>query len=130
MTEYPGYHYPKDTPSYPSHEHVWKYLNSYADRFGLKEHIKFHHFVDIVRPIRISSSNGKWEVIVTDLPNNRNITNTFDAVFVCNGRTSSPYMPQFDGAHLFRGKIMHSHDYRKPNPFQGRILKLHDFKKN
>lgn len=47
---------------------------------------------------------------------------TYDAIFLCNGHYSAPYMPQFDGIDEFRGAKMHSHDYRKPDRYQDETL--------
>lgn len=44
-------------------------------------------------------------------------TDIFDAVFVCNGHFSCPRIPQHTGQNLYKGKLLHSHDYRDPNVF-------------
>lgn len=116
--EYPSFHYPNGTQSYPSHEVVWKYLDSYAEHFHIKENIKYHHLVEKVRSI----PNDKWELTIRDLPNNQSIVRTYDAVFVCTGISSSPLIPQIKGVKKYEGKIMHSRDYRKPEIFEGKHL--------
>lgn len=66
--KYKDHHFPNNIPtSYPGSEDVLMYLQSYADRFNLKKHIKFNHLVIRVHPIE----NGKWEVIVKDQANNK-----------------------------------------------------------
>ncbi|XP_031629027.1 senecionine N-oxygenase-like isoform X2 [Contarinia nasturtii] len=115
IMEYPGHNYPNNTQSHPPHEDVLKYLNSYAERFDLKKHIKFHHFVEKIKPIQ----NDQWIVVVKDLPNNRTLSEIYDAVFVCVNMYSSPNYPQIDGANVFKGKIIHSHDYRRAEHFRG-----------
>lgn len=113
--EFPGHSYPKDTISYPTQPHVFKYLHSYADRFSLKNYIKLNHLVIRVLPIE----NDKWEIIVKDLPNNSFKTLIYDAVFVCNGHFVTPRYPNIPGTNEFKGKIMHSHDYRTAKKFRG-----------
>lgn len=113
--EFPNFTYPEGTPSYPSHEVVWNYMNSYATHFNLTNHIKYHHLVEKVR----SKPKNKWEVIVKDLPNNQSITNIYDGVFVCTGICSSPRIPKIKNINKFKGRILHSREYRKPNPFEG-----------
>lgn len=114
--EFKDHHYPKNTPSYPPSTDVIKYLQSYAERFNIKKYTKFNHFVIHVNPIE----NNQWEVIVKDLPNNKFETKIFDAVFVCNGHFSKPRSPVIEGATKFKGKIVHSHDFRSSDAFRGK----------
>lgn len=115
--EFPNFPFPNGTQSYPSHEVVWNYLDSFAEKFKIKEHIKYHHLVEKVRSV----SNDKWEITIKDLPNNQSIISTYDAVFVCIGVSSSPLIPKFDGIEKFNGRKIHSHDYRDPQTFWGML---------
>lgn len=118
VMEFPDFHYPEDTPSFPSQPDVLNYLHSYANKYDLKKHVKYSHLVVQVAPVE----HEKWEIVVKNLPNNTFETNIFDAVFVCNGHYSSPNMPKLPGADDFRGKIIHSHDFRSAERFRGRIF--------
>lgn len=113
--EFPDHHYPEGTIPFPPQAEVLKYIHSYADRFNLKKYIKFSHLVVRVLPIE----NGKWEIIVKNLPNNTFETRIYDAVFVANGHFSKPRFPNVPGADDFNGKLMHSHDYRRAEKFFG-----------
>lgn len=93
---------------------VLSYYESYADHFDLKKHIKFSHNVIRVLPIE----NEKWEIIVKDLVNNTFETTVYDAIFVANGLFSVPYIPEIDGASEFKGKVIHSHDFRDAERFR------------
>lgn len=53
-----------------------------------------------------------------DLLANTYETKEFDAIFICNGHYSAPYIPNFEGIDEFRGHKMHSHDYRQPEQYQ------------
>lgn len=117
--EFADYHYPNNTLSYPTQPVVLKFLQSYAERFKLKRHIKFNHLVIRVSPIE----NDKWEIIVKDLPSNRFMTKIYDAVFVCNGHFTAPRIPVISGSNEFTGKLIHSRDYRAPEPYRGAYLK-------
>lgn len=112
---YPDHPYPKDTTPFPPSADVLKYLQSYADRFKLKKYINFTHLVVRVLPME----NGKWEVIVKDLPNNRFRTLIYDVVFVCSGHFSTPRYPNIPNIGEYKGKVIHSHDYRRADPFRG-----------
>lgn len=113
--EYPDHPYPKDTLSYPPQADVLKYLHSYADRFDLKKLMKFSHLIIRILPIE----NNGWEVIVKDLPNNKFESKMYDVVFICNGHFSTPRFPDLPGIDEFKGKIIHSHDYRDSEAFRG-----------
>lgn len=113
--EYPHFHYPEGTPSYPSHDIVWKYMNDYAKENKITNKIKFNHVVKEVHP-----DGKKWKITVTDLPKKRNITKKFDAIFVCSGAFTKPIKPKISGAGKFKGEIIHSHQYRKPKNYEGK----------
>ncbi|XP_055325902.1 senecionine N-oxygenase-like, partial [Sitodiplosis mosellana] len=115
VMEYPDHHFPNGTKSYPRQKDVLDYLNSYADRFDLKKHIRFHHLVEEV----VSLKDDKWKVTVRDMQNKKTKSEVYDVVFVCIKIYSSPNYPQIEGASEFKGKIMHSHDYRKAEAFHG-----------
>lgn len=115
MMEFPDYHHTNDTASFPSQADILEFLHSYADHFELNKHIKLNHLVIRVLPIE----DGKWEVLVRDLPNNKYMTKIYDAVLVCNGHYFAPRLPEIAGANEFKGKLMHSHDFRKAEAFKG-----------
>lgn len=118
LTEFPDHHFPINyTDSFPLQPDVLKFLHSYADRFGLNKYIKFNHLVIRVHPIE----NGKWEVIVKDLSNDRFITSIYDAVFVCNGHYFAPHIAKIEDSDLFKGKVLHSHDFRRAEAFRGKF---------
>lgn len=116
--EYPDLHYPNDTLSYPPYPDVLKYLNSYADLFQLKKHVTFSHLVVRVLPIE----NNRWEVLVRDLPNDTYKTRVFDAIFICTGHYTEPFLPKIGDANEFEGKLMHSHDFRSAETFRGNFI--------
>ncbi|KAF5274050.1 hypothetical protein FQR65_LT04448 [Abscondita terminalis] len=96
--------------SYINEVEVLEYYNSFADFFNLKEYIKYNTQV-----IRITPFSDKWTVITKNLMNkNRIQSETYNYVYICNGRFSFPFVPEICGDHLFRGTKMHSCDFRKP----------------
>ncbi|CAL4915497.1 unnamed protein product [Urochloa decumbens] len=46
----------------------------------------------------------------------------FDAVVVCNGHCTVPLVPKIPGIDKWRGKQMHSHNYRVPEPFRDQCV--------
>lgn len=114
--EFPKFHYPENTPSFPSQKIVLDYLKSYIKEFNLGQYIKFHHKVEKVIPI-----NDKWNVTFTNLANgHETLTGIYDAVFVCSGSLSSPRKLNITGK--FNGEIFHSHDYRNAANYKGLFL--------
>ncbi|XP_031638617.1 senecionine N-oxygenase-like [Contarinia nasturtii] len=98
----------------PSQAEVFEYIQSYVDHFDIRKHVKLNHLVVRVHPIE----KGQWEVIVKNLPNGTFHTLIYDYVFVCNGKYSSPHYPSISGMEEFKGKMLHSHDYRDAEAFR------------
>ncbi|XP_033755055.1 LOW QUALITY PROTEIN: flavin-containing monooxygenase FMO GS-OX5-like [Pecten maximus] len=117
---FPDFPFRKDLPSFVRHEDMLEYLESYADRFDLLKYIKFSTTVNSVHPQK-PHSNVTWQVTYKTLTDSdlTPVTETFDAVMVCNGHYSVPLIPAIPGLDLFRGKVLHSHDYRYPSEFEG-----------
>ncbi|KAL9703670.1 hypothetical protein quinque_007188 [Culex quinquefasciatus] len=96
---------------------VLQFIVNFTDKFELWGCIKFEHHV--VRVTRLMDSD-KWEVIVKNLPSNTYETYQFDFVLICNGHFFKPFIPEIAGSDLFKGRQIHSHDYRCPEPFRGK----------
>lgn len=107
--------------SYVSSKEIIEYLESYIDFFGFKKSIKFEHLVVNVEPLE----DDKWRVTHKNLIKNEQKSDTYDAVFVCNGKYFDPNTPKIQGIENFKGKIIHSHVYRVPEAFKGqRVLTI------
>ncbi|KAI5729420.1 hypothetical protein M8J76_002394 [Diaphorina citri] len=117
IMELSGYHH-KCNPdkSYITANDVLEYLNDFADNFNLRKYIKFRHYVNYVKPI----DNNKWKVQVRDLINQKTVNYIFDGVMICIGNYSNPVYPDFKGKDVCQIPIMHSHEYRTPEPFTGK----------
>jgi thioredoxin reductase len=116
---FPDFPIPHQEKSYIPAEDMLAFLNLYADTFSVRDKIKFEHQVLRVRPLL----DDTWEVIVKNLPADKYETYNFDAILVCNGHYHTPALPKYDGSNVFKGKQIHSHDYRSPEPFKNeRVL--------
>jgi hypothetical protein len=97
--------FPARTGRYPSREHVITYLEQYAQHCQLVP--RLGERVDKVRP------DGEEWVTTTTSGVYRSSN-----VIVASGYNSVPYMPQWAGQERFRGRILHSSEYRNGKPFR------------
>ncbi len=108
VTAYKDFPFPPEAPLYPDHREMVAYLQSYAAHFGLRSHIRFNSPVRSLSP----RAGGGWNVVLQS-----GEAQTFDAVVVASGHQGVPSHPPF--AKDFRGRYLHSHSYRVPEPFRG-----------
>ena len=106
---YSDFPIPESYPVFLSHYEVLEYLEAYARRFGVRQHIRFNTRVDEVRP----APEGGWDVRLRGGEVRR-----YRAVLVANGHLWDPRWPSFPGH--FDGAAIHSHDYRTSEPFRDR----------
>lgn len=121
---FPDFPFEAGLPSFLPHQDVQSYLEKYCNFFSIKHHIKFNTTVEAVRPIARKADfqhPSLWEVTSCD-ENGSHSTETFDSVFICTGHYSTPYIPSIPGLDYFKGKVMHSHFYRYPEPFTGKTI--------
>ncbi|KAK4884291.1 hypothetical protein RN001_000562 [Aquatica leii] len=105
------YPYPSTkTKSYLSQPEVLEYFINYANHFQLEKYIKYYRCVTEVTPIHTS----KWQLKIQDAKTKQIEIKTYDAVFICNGHYSDPFVPSIPGQNEFEGKQLHSHHYRTP----------------
>lgn len=106
---YPDFPIPDHLPDYLSHEQVLAWLESYADRFGVRDAVRFGKEVLKVEP----RADARWQVTLAD-----GQARIYRAVIVANGHLWSPRVARFPGQ--FAGAQIHSHDYRTAAPFEGK----------
>ncbi|CAH1780409.1 unnamed protein product, partial [Owenia fusiformis] len=115
---FPDFPFDKSLPSFVRHSDVRKYLEDYTQQNDLYKYIKFNTSVEHVDPIKTDENDIQWEVTVKD--NEQGVTKeTADAVMVCNGHYSTPIIPNIKGMDDFKGKVLHSHNYRHKESCQG-----------
>ena len=64
------------------------------------------------------SGGGKWELVTRHAGSDSTETHTFDAVLVCTGHHAEKNVPSFPGLEIFRGKVVHTHDYKDYRVFE------------
>ncbi|VDN57535.1 unnamed protein product [Dracunculus medinensis] len=117
MTAYSDFPPPKEAANFMHHSQLLEYLRSYAKHFALLQYIKFNHQVISIERSEKYEENGQWTVTYTNLmASEKNIMReTFDGIMLCTGHHTEPYFPPpFPGQGTFKGKILHSHDYKDP----------------
>jgi cation diffusion facilitator CzcD-associated flavoprotein CzcO len=67
-------------------------------------------------------SAHEYKVNTTNVNNGTRTTESFDAVFVCNGHYSRARVPNIAGTRAYQGTQLHSHEYREAAPFAGRTV--------
>lgn len=107
----------KDLPNYCHNTQLIKYFDEYTEKFGLTKYVRLRHQV-----ISVRQEGNKWSVSVKDLNTDNEETINFDAVMICTGHHVKPHIPSFPGQKRFKGKIIHTHSYKKPDGFEDKNI--------
>jgi putative flavoprotein involved in K+ transport len=102
----PGLTFPGEPNHYPTKKEVISYLTSYADHFNLK--IRTNEKVVSVKKI------GSLFELNTEKGN----VYTSRTVITATGAFAFPYIPEIAGSLDFKGKILHSSQYRNVEGFE------------
>ncbi|MEP6560828.1 MAG: ArsO family NAD(P)H-dependent flavin-containing monooxygenase [Nakamurella sp.] len=105
----PGWQMPVWRDGFPPVGHVLNYLTRYEERYALP----------VLHDTRVTSVyrdtlGGAGFVVHTDLDRWRT-----DAVISATGTWGQPFWPSYPGARGFRGRQLHTAQYRSPAEFQG-----------
>ncbi|WP_432855407.1 flavin-containing monooxygenase [Amycolatopsis sp. CA-161197] len=103
----PGLPVPGDPDHYPHRDEVVDYLRRYAAR--LDADIRTHHRVTTV------THDGDGFTVRTA----HGATFAAPAVIAATGGSSRPHRPALPGLDRFTGTVLHSAEYRTPEPFAG-----------
>ena len=112
-------HFGKPIPSFPPRAVLADYILGRAGKNNLRELITFN---TAVRWVAYDAEAGSFAVTVESLGEGQTRVETFDHVIVATGHFSIPNMPEYDGFSGFRGRVLHSHDYRDAREFAGKHL--------
>ncbi|HYL72520.1 MAG TPA: NAD(P)/FAD-dependent oxidoreductase, partial [Candidatus Dormibacteraeota bacterium] len=96
--------FPRSCPRYPSRQQVIDYLEDYARGFGLQP-----RFGEKVRAAR--RTEGRWQVHTEDA------SYSGPELVIATGHNRERYLPELPGMDDFRGKLLHSADYRNGAPY-------------
>jgi hypothetical protein len=104
LSSLPHLAFPKSYPCYVGKDLLIKYLETYAERFGLEP-----RFGESVHSIR--REGARWHV--------QSASSSIRARFVviASGYNAEPFVPSFPGIETFQGQILHSSSYANAKPF-------------
>ncbi|XP_048535967.1 flavin-containing monooxygenase FMO GS-OX-like 8 [Triticum urartu] len=108
----------RDGRRFPGHREVQLYLRDFCDAFGLMEAVRLN--TRVLRVAMAVAPTRKWTV--RSVHEGTEEEEVFDAVVVANGHYSQPRLPSIQGMEAWRGRQMHSHSYRVPEPFRGDVV--------
>ncbi|CAN0842003.1 Flavin-containing monooxygenase FMO GS-OX3 [Linum grandiflorum] len=109
----------RDSRRFPGHREVMLYLQDYAREFGIEEMVRFEREV-----VKVRRTAMNWEVRSRNCSDNGGgfDDESYDAVVVCNGHYTEVRPAEIPGIQSWRGKQMHSHNYRTPEPFRNQVV--------
>ncbi|MGH3347219.1 MAG: flavin-containing monooxygenase [Nocardioides sp.] len=99
--------FPPEFEEFPTRDQYVGYLQNYAERFGIRVRTG-------IRVTRIEPADRGWAV--------RHGAGALGArqVVVATGKEGRPMVPAWPNRDDFRGELLHSADYRNPEPYVGR----------
>lgn len=122
----PGFPHEQTGNSYLHHTEILKYVQAFARHYQLDKYVKLNTVTKSVRPVSTGDNQVKWDVTTCNRHNVDEIdTQRFDGVIVSTGHYSKCHIPHVEGRDKFKGSVIHSRDYRRPEVYEGqRVLIL------
>ena len=108
MTEFDDFPMSDDVATYPRHDQLKHYFQSYATHFDLYRHYQFNCWVESVEP-----HNGQWRISYRKNDEQHQIIAA--GVLLANGTLHHPNVIDFPGH--FNGEQMHSAQYKSADIF-------------
>lgn len=108
-TEFGEYPMPEGTPDYPSRDSIGRYLESYAEHFGLTDKIRLNTGVENAEPL----PDGGWDLTLENGERER-----FDKLVVANGHNEEAKWPEPAYPGTFNGRQLHALDYTDGEQFR------------
>lgn len=108
--------WPRSKPDFPSGVEVLEYLQDYAIRNKLLQHVRSDSRVTSL--VELAACRGwcvAWEEPSAE--GQKTLSETFDYVVVASGVFSMPHHPAMPGIDTFGGEIIHAAEYCEPTRF-------------
>ncbi len=111
LSALPGLPFPREAPRYVPRQQVVEYLQRYAVHYGLRPHAG-------QAASEIVPDDGRWIVHTVE-----GAVHRARCVVLATGANEAPVEPNVPGRASFRGRVLHSRDYRSARDFSGcRVL--------
>jgi hypothetical protein len=107
-----GYRMPRRYGRWPVRDDVVEYLDEYARRHALR--IEFG--TELTGVAKADGNSAGWRLATTT----GEITTRF--AVLATGHEAEPKLPDWPGRDTFRGELIHSAEYRNPEPFRGKDM--------
>ncbi|RQZ64599.1 NAD(P)/FAD-dependent oxidoreductase [Burkholderia cepacia] len=105
----PGWQMPVSRDTYPSRNEVIDYLARYEERYH----------IPVRRTVHVESVSRVQGGLLVGTDHGELLAR---AVVSATGTWSAPYVPNYPGSEIFRGRQMHSAQYRNPDDLRGRSV--------
>lgn len=109
-------HFGQSIPSFFPRSLMLDYIRGYAKSNNVLQYIQFN---TVVQWVSFCEEKKQFELIIRNLTTNETRTEVFHYVIVSTGHFSTANFPYFEGIETFRGRLLHSHDFRFAQEFIG-----------
>jgi cation diffusion facilitator CzcD-associated flavoprotein CzcO len=106
LSHLPKRPFPKGTPMFPTRDQLIEHVERHAREEGIDLQLG-------TRVERIDHEDGTWLVKTS----NGEIATT--EVVISTGYENRPFIPSWEGFESFGGQVLHSSEYRNPEPYRG-----------
>ena len=122
LMKYSDKSFPSESPLFPHRTLVTEYLEDYAAE--VRHLIKFEIQVLDIRLMSPNADRHQWKISTLDLRARTRSESVYDAVAICNGHYTVPYIPDIPGIRQWNEQntslLSHSKFYRHPGDYTGK----------
>lgn len=113
----PNLPFPEDFPEYPTKKQFISYLETYANRFGIKP-----QFNECVQSARYDEACRSWRVktVSTSGCCRTEVEYICQWLVVATGENAECVKPEIDGLKEFKGEVLHACEYKSGEKFAGK----------
>lgn len=127
-TQYTDYPMPSSYPDFPSAQQMIQYLNQYCDEMKIRERIMFRTSVDHIQYLQtnVDQQQGSkkqdfhYMVQLTNHATGETLKKRYRGVIIANGHHWDMRWPSYLNQESFKGQIIHSKQYKKPDQLIGK----------
>jgi cation diffusion facilitator CzcD-associated flavoprotein CzcO len=109
--------HPADAPNYLPRDDFVRYLDGYAERFGVRTRLRRD-----VRAARFDAARWRWDVEAVDLQTGEAERYAPRFLVVATGSYDEKFVPEVPGLEGFPGKVMHASEYRSAEGMMGKTV--------